>query len=39
MLSHEQEMSKRIDREFKHGMNVYLLESDSFSGLGARVDR
>ncbi len=31
--SHEQEMSKRIDREFKHGMNVYLLESDSFLAL------
>lgn len=31
--SHEQELSKRIDREFKHGMNVYLLESDSFLAL------
>lgn len=28
--SHEKEMTTRIDREFKHGMNVYLLESDSF---------
>lgn len=31
--SHEQEMNTRIDREFKHGMNVYLLESDSFLAL------
>ena len=31
--SHEQEMTTRIDREFKHGMNVYLLESDSFLAL------
>ena len=31
--SHEKEMTSRIDREFKHGMNVYLLESDSFMAL------
>lgn len=31
--SHEKEMTTRIDREFKHGMNVYLLESDSFLAL------
>jgi hypothetical protein len=31
--SHDQEMTTRIDREFKHGMNVYLLESDSFLAL------
>lgn len=31
--SHEKEMTTRIDREFKHGMNVYLLESDAFLAL------
>lgn len=31
--SHEKELTSRIDREFKHGMNVYLLESDSFLAL------
>jgi hypothetical protein len=31
--SHEKEMAVRIDREFKHGMNVYLLESDAFFAL------
>lgn len=31
--SHEKEMTTRIDREFKHGMNVYLLESDPFLAL------
>ncbi len=31
--SQDEEMTARIDREFKHGMNVYLLESDSFLAL------
>lgn len=31
--SHEKEMTTRIDREFKHGMNVYLLENDAFLAL------
>lgn len=31
--SNDQGMNTRIDREFKHGMNVYLLESDSFFAL------
>lgn len=30
---HEEEIRSRIDREFKHGMNVYVLESDAFLAL------
>ncbi len=32
-LSHEESISGRIDREFKHGMNVYLLDCDGFFAL------